>query len=156
MMSQYGGIQIVAKPSVKDRASFTVGDSLDGYSPRSLVASPVRDPANPSRVGVADKTVEVNTGGGVTSSRFNIRVPSLDEDRKQSIPYVETQIFGGLNLTDVKEVRYYKGSEIPPATLKLLSKAGVPVVELPPQMKSLKFHSSEEIPNDITAINPNP
>jgi len=148
-MSQYGGVQVIFKNEVKDRATFTIGDSLDAAMPRGIQASPVRDPANPSspRTQVQD----INYGGGLTSGRMSIS-STYDEGRKIPNAYVEAQIHGGLRTSDIKEVRYYKGHDIPTATRRALEKQGVRIVELPPQMNDLRVERDSPNYSDITAV----
>jgi len=153
-MANYGGIQVVMNPSVKDRATFTIGDSLDFNAPRGIMASPVRDPANPARSGAVESTkVDFNSGGGTSSDRMRTFVPGLDVASTRPV-YVETQIHGGLRSSDIQEVRYYKGNDIPVGTRKLLEKQGVKIVELPPQMGALRLYSDNPLYKDITAISP--
>lgn len=153
-MAHYGGIQVVMNPSVKDRATFTIDDSLDFNAPRGIMASPVRDPADPARAGaVESKKVDFNPGGGTSSDRMLVSAPGLDASPNRP-SYVETQIHGGLKVSDIKEVRYYKGNDIPASTKKLLEKQGVKIVELPPQMNDLRVYSDDPGYKDITAISP--
>lgn len=152
-MAYYGGIQVVMNPSVKDRATFTIGDSLDFNAPRGIMASPVRDPANPARTGMESTKVDFSPGGGTSSDRMRAGVPGLDIVSSRPV-YVETQIHGGLRSSDIKEVRYYKGNDIPVGTRKLLEKQGVKVVELPPQMGDLRLYPDNPLYKDITAISP--
>jgi hypothetical protein len=153
-MANYGGIQVVMNPSVKDRATFTVGDSLDYNAPRGVMASPVRDPADPTRVNsMGSKKVDFNPGGGTSSDRMTVFSSGYDNVPTRP-SYVETQIHGGLKSSDIKEVRYYKGHDIPAGTRKLLEKQGVKIVELPPQMGDLNLYSDNSSYKDITAISP--
>jgi hypothetical protein len=80
-----------------------------------------------------------------TSMDNGIRLPSA---------YVEAQIHGGLRASDIKEVRYYRGHDIPPATRKALEKQGVRIVELPPQMDDLKLERTDPNYRNIEAISP--
>ena len=137
LMSQYGGIQVVMKPAVKDRSSFTFGDSLDDSRGEGVMASPVRDPANPARSFRGEGKVKVEMGGGASSMRIRIGQRLRDKEMT-NIPYMEAQIHGGLKLSDVKEVRYYRGQEMSAAARKTLEKAGIRVTELPPRMQDVK------------------
>lgn len=153
-MANYGGVQVVMNPSVKDRATFTVGDSLDYNAPRGIMASPVRDPANPVRqyAETEDKRVKLDFSGGPDSQGMRIRT---SYDAGPTPPsYVEAQIHGGLKTSDIKEVRYYKGHDIPAGTRKLLEEQGVKIVELPPRMDDLRLYSGNPSYNDITAVSP--
>ena len=150
-MANYGGVQVVLKSSVKDRATFTIGDSLDYNAPLNIMASPVRDPADPTIVNsMGSKKINFNPGGGTSSDKMTT---FANFDAGPTRPaYVEAQIHGGLKISDVKEVRYYKGHDIPASTRKLLEKQGVKIVELPPQMDSLSLYSSDPGYKDITTI----
>jgi hypothetical protein len=152
LMSNYGGIQVVFNSSVKDRTTFTMGDSLNDAAVLRVMASPVRDPSNPVRQasGAQDKSVKVDFSGGPHSG--GIRVSTAYGPAKTS--YVEAQIHGALKTSDIKEVRYYKGHEVPAGTRKLLEKQGVEIVELPPKMENLKVYRDNPNFKDITAINP--
>jgi hypothetical protein len=148
LMPQYGGIQVIFNPSVKDRSTFTLGDSIDYANPRGIEASPVRDPSNPRR----------NNGKGVEidyrsphSRGVLVNTPGIDF-AKMPPDYVEAQIHGGLKTSQIKEVRYYKGHEIPPAARKLLEKQGVKITELPPQRADLLVGDDHPSFRDITAI----
>ena len=153
-MANYGGIQVVMNPSVKDRATFTIGDSLDYNAPRGIMASPVRDPADPTRPGeFGPKSVHFNPGGGTSSDKMTINTPRVDIGPMRP-SYVEAQIHGGLKTSDIQEVRYYRGHEIPPGARKLLEKQGVKIIELPPQMGDLHLYSDNPSYKDITAISP--
>lgn len=153
-MANYGGIQVVMNPSVKDRTTFTVGDSLDYSAPRGIMASPVRDPANPVRqyAETEDKRVKLDFSGGPNSQ--GMRIKTSYDPTPATPSYVEAQIHGGLKASDIREVRYYRGHDIPAGTRKLLEKQGVKIVELPPQMSDLRLYSGNPSYKDITAISP--
>jgi hypothetical protein len=129
-----------------------MGDSLNDAAVLRVMASPVRDPSNPVRqtTGAQDKSVKVDFSGGPHSG--GIRVSTAYGPAKTS--YVEAQIHGALKTSDIKEVRYYKGHEVPAGTRKLLEKQGVEIVELPPKMENLKVYRDNPNFKDITAINP--
>ncbi len=151
MMAQYGGVQVILKNEVKDRSTFTIGDSLDAASPRGIKASPVRDPSNPTSQ--LTEVRDVNYNGGTNGIRMSMTT-SMDRGIRLPNAYVETQIHGGLRTSDIKEVRYYRGHDIPPATRKALEKQGVRIVELPPQMDDLKIERTDPRYRDIEAISP--
>jgi hypothetical protein len=150
-MAQYGGVQVVFNNSVKDRATFTIGDSLDAARPRGIMASPVRDPANPSSPRTQVQDIQYN--GGLNSQRMSMTT-SMDNGIRLPSAYVEAQIHGGLRTSDIKEVRYYRGHDIPPAARKALEKQGVRIVELPPQMDDLKLERTDPNYRNIEAISP--
>jgi hypothetical protein len=150
-MAQYGGVQVVFNNSVKDRATFTIGDSLDAARPRGIMASPVRDPANPTSPRTQVQDIQYN--GGLNSQRMSMTT-SMDNGIRLPSAYVEAQIHGGLRTSDIKEVRYYRGHDIPPAARKALEKQGVRIVELPPQMDDLKLERTDPNYRNIEAISP--
>lgn len=151
-MSNYGGIQVVFNPSVKDRATFTVGDSLDYNSPRRIMASPVRDPAAPVRTEGKgkDKNVDLKIGPERHSGNMEI-VSGYEGDTRVTPSYVEAQIHGGLKASDIKEVRYYRGHDIPSSTRRLLEEQGVKIVEMPPKMGELRLGPNSPNFKDINA-----
>jgi hypothetical protein len=147
-MSQYGGIQVVFDNRVKDKSSFTVGDSLDYNAGRGIMASPVRNPANPQ----SDKgKVTLDIPGESNSRGMRIETKGIDY-AKNSPQYVEAQIHGGLRVSEIREVRYYRGHEIPAATRKLLEKHGVKITALPPKMEDVSLELDSPNFRDITAI----
>lgn len=148
LMGQYGGIQVIFENKVKDRSSFTIGDSLDYNAGRGIMASPVRNPANPK----SDKgKVTLDIPGESNSRGMRIETKGIDYS-KNSPQYIEAQIHGGLKSSEIREVRYYKGHEIPAATLKALEKQGVKVTELPPRMGDVSLELNSPKFKDITAI----
>ena len=150
LMAQYGGVQVVLNDSVKDRSTFTYGDSIDFNEPRGVKASPVRDPANPKSFG---KKSQISFDGDNPHSKRMTIMTSRDES-KVTPPYMETQIHGGLKLSDVKEVRYYRGNEIDPKVRNLLEQQGVKVVELPPQIRDLDIRPDHPNFSNIETISP--
>jgi len=76
----------------------------------------------------------------------------MDGGMRLPTAYVEAQIHGGLRTSDIKEVRYYRGHDIPTATRRALEKQGVRIVELPPQMNDLKIERTDPNYRDIEAI----
>ena len=155
-MPQYGGVSMVLKPEVKDRATFTMGDSLDDATPRGMKASPIRDPAQPkTSVEVPGRrgSYTVSTSGnGSNSNNFQISEANTP-NMKYTPPYTEAQIFGGLKTSDIQEVRVYQGHNVSSKVVKALQEQGVRVVQLPPQMNNIRLSDDDEGFNDITAIN---
>ncbi len=80
-VSSYGDISVVLKEGVKDRATFTVDDSLYAFSNGSGAPSPVRRPSVES----------LDTS--LISGKLN-----------SWISYIEVQIFGGVKLSDIEYV----------------------------------------------------
>jgi hypothetical protein len=156
-MPQYGGVSIALKPEVKDRSTFTLGDSLDDAKPRGMQASPVRDPAQPetsfqSPGSRGEYSMNVK-GNGSNSNDFQVSEKATPK-MKYTPPYTEVQIFGGLKTSDIQEVRVYEGHKVSPKVVKALQEQGVRVVRLPPQLNNIRFSSSDDEFGDITAINP--
>jgi hypothetical protein len=130
-----------------------VGDSIEYNAPRKIKASPVRDPADPQVVNSAGgKKIDL---GIKSPNSQSITVYTPGDDRHPETPsYVEAQIHGGLRASEIKEVRYYSGHEIPSATRSLLEKQGVKIVKLPPKMEDLQIYPNSPNFKDITAIEP--
>jgi hypothetical protein len=84
--SQYGDIELVYKPHVRKRTTFTIGDSLGSFKSSIVLATPVDDPGIES----ADSDV---------SSLFRGEV---NED------YIECQIHGGSTLDEVDHVVFHR------------------------------------------------
>jgi DNA polymerase III epsilon subunit-like protein len=111
---QYGDLFFEMKEEVKDRATYTVGDSL--YSPFAHV--PLSGEASD----------DVKLGGYV--GRYGVKlsasasVKSLIDD-----PYIETQTFGGVSLEDVAVVHMKKpsGDPMSDSTYRALVDAGFTV-----------------------------
>jgi hypothetical protein len=107
---QYGTVTLVLKDDVKDRATFTNGDSLNMN--RQFV--PVRDPSS-----------------RLAQERVSGRMEVGDDNDT----YYETQIHGGVKTSDIAKViidtrtyKDFKWISVPPsaALLKSLDKAGIP------------------------------
>lgn len=106
----YGTTAVKLKPSVKERSSFMHGDSLDRTN-RGTGATVLPEPmAKPSYRALGMGMDRVLTGG--------------DTELTSMMSYTETQIFGGVKVSDIDEVVFAKK---PPATLvKVLQKKGIP------------------------------
>ena len=138
--SNYGAAQVVLKPGVKSRTSYTIGDSLDDYRYGGITGA-VNDPIDHSSVPPkgfyqnpvdADKNPSTTKAGG-TAGEFRVIVRTDGGTReKESIPqYIEAQIHGGIAPSDIAEVRVPRGLTAPSA-IKKLQKAGIAVREIPP------------------------
>lgn len=90
--SFYGSVQVKLKPDVKSRSSFTVGDSLDDGLADGQVASPVLNPA-PIQGNVRLRGAEEI--GSVNTNLVGRRIGS----------YLEAQVFGGINVSEIDSVR---------------------------------------------------
>lgn len=125
-VTDYGPIKVIFKDNVKDRATFTVNDSLMMGS--EVVPSPVRDPsylsANLAQIDevasawaidpdapdydpTSGDTMGMNERYGAESEDF---IPNGDiwhdpiANMATSIPYVEAQIYGKLTPADIAKV----------------------------------------------------
>lgn len=136
----YGAAQVILKPSIKSRTSYTIGDSLDDkhYGGK---AGAVNDPSDHSSVisnayyrSEADAAKNPSsTIAGESKNQFKVIVRSDGGTReKTQVPnYIEAQIHGGVQPSDIQEVRVPRG-QIAPAAKKKFEKAGISVVEIPP------------------------
>lgn len=124
---QYGSAVVVLKPEVRERTTFTIGDSLSNRNPSAPLTNPRAVPA-------------------VTGSDAGLR--TSDERRAEPIEqrYYEAQIHGGVRTSDIAYVVFEVGADIvgtgvrdegqvigktkPPtaSVLKSLTKAGIPYV----------------------------
>lgn len=88
---QYGNVRIVLKDEVRNRSTFSVGDSLDNgrllpsYAKDPHIASANRDSMKKALYGTADG-------------------PATFKDFADTTNYVEAQIFGGVKAKDIKMV----------------------------------------------------
>ena len=136
----YGTAQVILKPSIKSRTSYTIGDSLDDKQYGGK-AGAVNDPSDhssvpPTRFYSLAADAEKNpatTIAGESKNQFKVIVRSDGGTREKTrVPsYIEAQIHGGVQPSDIQEVRVPRG-QITPAAKKKLEKAGISVVEIPP------------------------
>lgn len=82
----YGQVEFVFKPEVKERTTFTLGDSLDRFAGGSVVGA---------------KDLLRQTEG------WDREVSDLYEGNWRGIEYIEAQIHGGLSIKDVAKVRFH-------------------------------------------------
>ena len=118
-VTDYGPIKVVFKDNVKDRATFTVNDSLLMGS--DVIPSPVRDPsylsANLAQVeevaaGAWNEPLDSTSGEMATNLRYGGEEFYADGEmwhdalafERTSIPYVEAQIYGKLTPADIARV----------------------------------------------------
>ncbi len=133
--SNYGGNQIVLKDSIKERATFVVGDSLDDRRHFKSVASPVNDPQLPPQIESNDP--EFHLANNSRDWRVTQHEPYGPGSKNTLRPrYIEAQVWGGIKLDDIAEIRIPKGRELKPAQEKKLAKAGVRVRIVPPPIKA--------------------
>ena len=98
-LSQYGNVRVVLKDHVKDRTTFTVGDSLDN----AARSSPMAEPAMDSWAGEYNLPKDLTPIRGATSPVF--------EDTRR---YVEAQVHGGVHVTDIAYIVVPSGSDLGP------------------------------------------
>lgn len=106
-VSLYGSIRITLKDHVKDRATFTVGDSLGAFAR----PAPFHDP------GVESMTRNWAARGGPVIMKKTVE--------ETDVSYVEAQYHGGLSVDDIASVTL-PGFDPNPKFMKLLEKKGIP------------------------------
>jgi hypothetical protein len=122
----YGPIKVIFKDEVKDRTTFTIGDSF--MLAGDVIPSPVADPSYLSaNLGQIDQAatawagqsgVELEYGVGGSNMRYGAESEDFIANgdmwydaianESTSIPYAEAQIYGKLRLSDIARV------EVPP------------------------------------------
>jgi len=88
-VSNYGGVEFELVDNVKDRATYTLGDSLMRFDSDQLAGSPI---SNPGLEGVG--------GGGAEYLDFGA----------DGIQYIEAQIQGGVSVKDVNRIIIHSNS----------------------------------------------
>ncbi len=135
----YGAIQVKLKDSLKDRTSYTIGDSLDDRGTWGGYAAAVNDPL-PIAIG---KTRDHRNMGGLHTAEQSAGMNTetfkgvYHDGRVITPSYIEAQIHGGLKHSDIAEVRIPKDSDVAEKTIKKLEKAGVKVVRTVPRHQTL-------------------
>lgn len=112
-VSVYGDLQVVLKPEVMARTSLTIGDSLNQYS-APFAAMGGKPPAN-----YASNSLNKAAGWDRLSKKTNYF------DSTEFTDYVEMQIHGGLEPSDIEKVvmpRWAKSNTI----IEALDAAGIP------------------------------
>jgi len=101
----YGTVQVVLKDSVKDRTTYTIGDSLDRFQ------QPTPYGGKPPR-----------TFDLLTTAQNARRNPNMfSEPSFQARNYIETQVHGGVNLSDIAKIIFHSPMiDIPAARLSEL------------------------------------
>ena len=153
MADQYGAVQLVFHESVKERTTYTPGDSLDDRRMGGF-AAPVNDPANWSKVqtqgyfsfeeDAAKNPVTANAGPSTEDWRVEVTTNAGQDVEVLTPRYIEAQIHGGLRLQDVKEIRVPVGFKLTPAMSKRLKESGVQVTVIPPPMKHIFYSDPPE------------
>ena len=88
-VSQYGGVEFELKESVKERATYTLGDSLGRFDLGTAVGSPISDPDLLGCDGLIDLYHEYGA---------------------RQVPYIEAQIQGGVSVSDVARIIVHSDS----------------------------------------------
>jgi hypothetical protein len=98
----YGTVQVVLKDSVKDRTTYTIGDSLDRFQ------QPTPYGGKPPR-----------TFDLLLTAQSAKRNPNMfSEPSFQARDYIETQVHGGVNLSDIAKIIFHSPMiDIPAARL---------------------------------------
>lgn len=114
-LGDYGSVKITFRESVRDRATVTAGDSLNGMA----------RPIPVSRVQQADPMDWFQAGVRI---RPNERHPAYHKPIKDWAGYIETQIQGGVDLSDIENIDLGGGHMfLNDQQLRKLAKAGVKV-----------------------------
>jgi len=82
-VTQYGAVEFVLKSSIRNRTTFTVGDSFGGFADGEVGATPVNNPGKLS---------------------WDLSSMYVHDDAFQVVNYVEAQIHGGIKLSDIDHV----------------------------------------------------
>jgi len=122
---QYGEIGFVLKRSTHERALFTEGDSLNMcYEPSRLTGTQTRPNGHMVNGGV-------DYGRGFKGDRDSPEefATQISPAPRRARGYSEAQVLGGVTMSDVEYVTVPKGTKLPEATRRKLTKAGIPIVE---------------------------
>lgn len=122
-VGQYGEVRVVLKDDVRERTSYTIPDSLDGYA----LARPLSENHTKETMGYAGiyHDLTVSHGGF------------------QREGYAEAQVYGGIKLSDIKEIYVmpsdYGSTDVSRSTVSAIQEAigakgfNIPVKELIPK-----------------------
>lgn len=91
----YGQVQIVLKDDVKSRTTFTIGDSLDKFQRPTKYGGKV--PRTVDIASVAQNNANANRRG----------VDMFEATGFRSFEYVETQVHGGIKLSDINKIVFH-------------------------------------------------
>jgi hypothetical protein len=106
--SSYGSVKVVFKDAVKDRTTLTAGDSLGG----SYLPTPLND------IGLT-----AIDGRAITMTKFTDAPPAKVAD---AVGYIEAQIHGGLQPSDIASVQFSPLQPPSKALQKTLTTMGIP------------------------------
>jgi hypothetical protein len=99
----YGSVQIVLKDSVKDRTTYTLGDSLDRFQKPFSIGENV--PRTADLWGTARSASGIRSKGNTNM---------FEEPRWHETDYVEAQVHGGVRLGDIAKVVFHYPDYDPP------------------------------------------
>lgn len=113
----YGDVQFVLKDSVKGRTTWTFGDSLNS-SARPISADEIlrgnRDEIMSAGNRSALDYILEKPGAGFGAKPVRTELEDITQERVfKSIAYTETQVYGGVSLSDVDHVVLKKGTHSP-------------------------------------------
>jgi len=153
MGSNYGEVQLALKPGIKQRSTYTVGDSLDDTRREGAHAGCITNPSSHDIAQQQQVTTTVDgwirtvvrahngqkVAAGLEVNDWKVTEIALDgREAGQITPrYIEAQVFGGVKLQDIAEVRIPRNTKLAPTTEKKLQEAGVTVVRIPSPYKTL-------------------
>jgi hypothetical protein len=92
----YGSTQIVLKDSVKDRATYTIGDSLDTFQ-------------RPTALGEKfPRSIDLlNTASSAQRTRANENTNMFSDPKWHTSRYIEAQVHGGISLKDIDKIIFH-------------------------------------------------
>jgi hypothetical protein len=92
----YGTVQIVLNNNVKDRTTFTIGDSLDTFQ-------------RPTKIGENfPRTVDLATKAQAAANYRTRNNGNIFQERLSSVTdYVEAQVHGGIKLSDISKIIFH-------------------------------------------------
>lgn len=119
-VGQYGNVRVVLNDNVRDRTSYTIPDSLDGYA----LARPLTEKHTYETMSYAGLQHDLTTSHGGL----------------QREGYIEAQVYGGIKLSDIKTIYVMpsEGTKVNTVTVNSIKNAiaskglNIPVKELVP------------------------
>jgi hypothetical protein len=115
----YGNAKIILNPNIKERSTVTIGDSLDtslgGWTARfaDTTAPLLASDPNPKDIFYPSNVRDIPN-----------QLDGVFAHYKDTTPYMEAQIHGGLKTSDIARVDFYK--EPSPELIKALDANGIP------------------------------
>ncbi len=120
-VSGYGDIRVTFKDSVKNRTSFTFGDSLYAGGNGDIVPAPLNDP----HAGNATRGAEIQDISQFETVSDNLRAVDTS--------YAEAQIHGKLTPDDIEKVELIRHRQWPSELVDLLEELGIPFGRFDPR-----------------------